>query len=451
MPHVPLHRSSPARGGLRAPAFLLLGALAGLLLLASPRAHAVASFARQTGAACADCHIGSYGPALTPYGMRFKLAGYTDSDGNGRKIPVSGQIVAARSMPARGDSTSQISELDLYLAGRISEHVGGYAKLASNNTGKDKFDTRLTEFDVRFAGSTFKLAGKDARIGVSVNNNPGAQDPIGVLPAASSLGPASAYAGSTSILNSSALSRRTVGTSVYATFDRDWYGELGTYHSMSRSWQDRLGFPVAGDPGKLSDTGYLRLAYMRDFKRHFFSAGFTALSTRQRRPRGTGPSNDIDDLGYDLTYQFLGDREHVLSLSYVNIYERRRYGDPLIGAVDPTRVPLRRGWIRDQSLGLHYAFRQRYGIRVAHMINTGSADPARYVPYGVPDTTSNLISLYWTPFGREDSYTSQANLRLSATWFRFDKFNGASKRVFGTPTTDADDLNQFQLAASVMF
>lgn len=430
---------------------LMLGLIVCLLmLLVSPRAQAVPSFARQTGSACADCHIGSYGPALTPYGMRFKLGGYTDSNGEGIKIPVSAQVTGVHSNPARGETTSRLNEADLYLAGRISDYVGGYVKVASTNTGNDKFDTRLTEMDLRFVTSKFKIGEKNATVGVTVNNNFGAQDPIGVLPAASSLGVPSAYATSNSILNSSPLSRRVLGTSVYGVYDRDWYGELGTYRSMSTSLQDRFGFPVSGDPGRLSDTGYMRLAYMRDFKRHFFSAGVTALSTKQQRPRTGGPTNDVTDLGYDLTYQFLGNREHVVSVAYTNIYERRRYGDPLGG--DPALVPFRRGSVRDQTLSLNYAFRQSYGVLLAHMINTGSADPARYAPYGVPDTTANLISAYWTPFGKEDSFTSIANMRLSATWFRFSKFNGASDNVFGPfAPTNAEDLNQFQVALSLAF
>src|SRR6202000_100090 len=88
-----------------------------LLLFASTSVQAIPAYARQTGAACADCHAGAYGPALTPYGMRFKLGGYTDTDGQGTKIPVAAQITGAHNVPARGDNTTQLSEVDVYLAG----------------------------------------------------------------------------------------------------------------------------------------------------------------------------------------------------------------------------------------------------------------------------------------------------------------------------------------------
>jgi hypothetical protein len=40
-------------------------------------AEAVPSFAGQTGAPCAACHVEGFGPQLTPFGMSFKVNGYT--------------------------------------------------------------------------------------------------------------------------------------------------------------------------------------------------------------------------------------------------------------------------------------------------------------------------------------------------------------------------------------
>ncbi|KAB7769396.1 hypothetical protein [Xanthomonas maliensis] len=421
-----------------------------LLLLASTQAQAIPAFARQTGSSCADCHIGSYGPTLTPYGMRFKLSGFTDTDGNGTKIPASGQVTWTHNNPNRGDSTSRLSEADLYLAGRVNDNIGAYSKIRSNNTGKGKFDTRLDDVDLRFVSKPFQLAGKDAMLGVSVNNNPGISDPVHVLPNASTLTPAST-GGASSVLSSSSLSNRVIGASVYGLYDRNWYGEVGSYSALSPSMQDRFGWPVNGDPGKLSDTGYARLAYMKDLKRQFFSVGLTALTT-DRQPRAGGPSDTLTDLGYDVTYEFLGNREHTLALSYVNVYERRRYGNPLTPS-DPTLPTLTHGSVRDQTISMKYAFKQSYGVLAAHMINSGSFDAARYLPYGIPDTTSNLILVYWTPFGKDGTYTSIANLRLSAGWFRFDKFNGATSNVFGggNPITNPRDLDSFSLSVNLAF
>ncbi len=57
------------RGGLAA------GAVAAVSFAGTPSAHAVPSYARQTGQPCATCHTAF--PELTPYGRQFKLTGYT--------------------------------------------------------------------------------------------------------------------------------------------------------------------------------------------------------------------------------------------------------------------------------------------------------------------------------------------------------------------------------------
>ena len=58
-------------------------AVLGLLLTAGESAKAVPAFAAQTGEPCTACHIGAFGPQLTPYGRAFKIGGYTQAGGQG--------------------------------------------------------------------------------------------------------------------------------------------------------------------------------------------------------------------------------------------------------------------------------------------------------------------------------------------------------------------------------
>ena len=52
--------------------------LIGAASLTSTRpARAVPAFAQQTGHPCKSCHVGGFGPELTPHGREFKLSGYT--------------------------------------------------------------------------------------------------------------------------------------------------------------------------------------------------------------------------------------------------------------------------------------------------------------------------------------------------------------------------------------
>ena len=440
-------RQARGRGiaGLLWSSVLLLSAAVGLPAQATP------VFARQTGSACADCHTAAYGPALTPYGMRFKINGFTDTNGEGFKLPLAAQLIGQYTNPSRGDSSTNLTEADLFLAGRLTDHVGGFVKVETDRTGAGDYNTKLSNVDLRYVLKDLQVGGRDLTIGVSVNNNPSFTDPVGVLPAPSYLGPPGATG---TLLNSSSPSapaNRVIGATVYGFYDTQWYGEIGSYRSLSTSQQDDLGYSVVGDPGKLSGTAYLRLAWMKDLKRQFFSAGVVALSTQRKLPR-SAPSDDLTDLGYDLSYQFLGNREHIVQLSYVNIYERRHYGStPGV----PGLLAFAHGSAHDQTLSATYIFKQSFGITASHLISTGSRDPVRFPPYGNPDTTSNLLSVFWTPFGKDESFTSIANMKLAATWFRFSKFNGRSSNIFGAPpgapTTDAADLNAFFVSLNVAF
>jgi hypothetical protein len=71
---------------------IVLGASASML--AVTRAEAVPSFAAQTGQPCTACHIGGFGPQLTPLGRAFKIGGYTQSGGEGlaSMIPLSAMV-----------------------------------------------------------------------------------------------------------------------------------------------------------------------------------------------------------------------------------------------------------------------------------------------------------------------------------------------------------------------
>src|SRR5471030_1504672 len=62
--------------------------------LTATRAAAVPAFAVQTGMACQSCHVGGFGPQLTPFGREFKLQGYTLRT-NDKAIPLSAMVVAS--------------------------------------------------------------------------------------------------------------------------------------------------------------------------------------------------------------------------------------------------------------------------------------------------------------------------------------------------------------------
>src|SRR5690242_5598859 len=80
-----------------APAETALAGAAGLtvLVLAAAPARAVPSFALQTGQECAACHVGAFGPQLTPYGREFKLEGYVESARSGFHLPLAAMAIGS--------------------------------------------------------------------------------------------------------------------------------------------------------------------------------------------------------------------------------------------------------------------------------------------------------------------------------------------------------------------
>jgi len=104
-------------------AFTLVGVVTLLTVGATSPARALPSFARQTGQPCGTCHT-DY-PALTPYGRRFKLLGYTPGGGQFRTTPFSSNAAidaraeydklrayagATAGTPAAGSTTSDDSK-----------------------------------------------------------------------------------------------------------------------------------------------------------------------------------------------------------------------------------------------------------------------------------------------------------------------------------------------------
>ena len=116
-----------------------------LTLLATTSAFAVPSYAEQTGQPCASCHIGGFGPQLTPFGRAFKLSGYTMRT-NDMSIPVSAMAVfsyvhtaadqAEAPAPHYGtNDNGGLDEASVFLAGGIGDHVGGFAQFTYDGVG----------------------------------------------------------------------------------------------------------------------------------------------------------------------------------------------------------------------------------------------------------------------------------------------------------------------------
>lgn len=434
-----------------------LACLLGSLALTVPMAsQAVPSFARQTGQDCASCHVGAYGPHLTPFGVKFKLGGYTDSDGKAGHVPLSAMLVASNTHTDKAldeapegyktNNNTALDEASLFIAGKLVDKLGAFVQITYDGIEKS---TALDQMDLRFAHAT-DLSGKDLILGASLNNNPGVQDPFNTLAVWGFpyTGSAFGFGGpETGSLINGALEQRVLGLSGYAFYDNRWYAELGTYRSLSPTMQSKFGLGREDDPGRLGgDTAYWRLAWFEDHKSQAWSAGLFGLSSSVFPDRASGTqSNRYEDVGIDGQYQWLGTREHIFTLQGSFLRERQRL-NAMVAAGEAERTG---GSLHEFKLNASYYFRQTWGASLGYFRTTGSADT---VLYGgntgfKPDTVGHVVQLDWTPWGKEDSWAAPwANLRLGAQYTSFSKFNGAGHNYDGAGRNAADNNTLFLFA-----
>ena len=435
-------------------------AIAIYVISASMSAQAVPAFARQTGTECVACHVGALGPQLTPFGIAFKLGGYTLSNGKTGQIPLSAMVMsgfthvnAAVDEPDRGlksNNNFKIEQTSIFLAGRWTDHVGSFLQVTRDGVANTN---ALDNMDVRYANGV-KIQGKDLLLGVSVNNNPGVQDPFNTLPAWSFpyITPpqgAGAWAGTgASILIDGGLAQTVLGASAYGLYDQHWYAEVGSYRSWSSAMLVRLGEgrPADTDASKLRGNVYWRLAYMRDAQNYSYSLGLVGLqASLSERAHAALPSNHFSDIGIDGAYRLMGSGTDLMTINGLVVHENSNLDhDVVVGAASGSRVGL-----TSSRLNLSYYWRQTYGATVGYFATTGGSDALRYAGNvnNKPDTKGWVMQTDWTPFGKEDSWMAPyANLRLGVQYWHYDKFNGGTGNVDGNGRHARDNNTLFLFA-----
>ncbi len=421
---------------------LLSGAALLLLALQTGPAQALPSFARQTGEECAACHIGGFGPQLTPHGMRFKLGGYTDTDGNGLKIPLSAMVVGSFTHTAKevdtpdhsGNDKWDVPQASLFLAGRWNDWMGSFIQATTSSDADGTLS--MDNADIRLA-HTVQLAGDDTILGLSFNNNPTVSDPFNTLPAwrfpymSSDI-----IAPMASPLLSGGLSQQVGGVSAYAFWNDSLYAELGGYQALSRGF---LGDVNVDPNNKIDGTApYWRLAYTQDRHRDAWSLGVFGMNADVIPNFKGGRTDNRDDIGVDASYEFLGNRKNIFTLNTSYIHEHNK-----LAATDPgDKANLNRF-----DLAASYYYDQSYGLSLGLFDINGTTNHALYPNShdglgsrsGSPDSRGYILQADWTPFGKEGDQT-WANLRLGLQYTGYTKFNGASNNYDGAKR-DAGDNN----------
>ena len=310
-------------------------AVAAILLtieLTSP-AQALPSFARQTGQPCGTCHTDF--PALTPFGRRFKLLGYTTGGGPYRTTPwasqggrdaraeydkMMGYVKTLPTAPAPSDADKEyvppvsmmavvglthtqanlgdligappdpysqnnnvvLSPFSAFWGGAITDNIGAFAQVTYNAIGPgpsgDPFDRHTWTWDntdVRYA-NTAHFGPLDIVYGITANNNPTVQDLWNTTPAWSFPYAVSNVFGpqnpGTTI--EGAFAAHVAGVGAYTMINDLLYLEFTGYKTLPFNTQNNLGTDPFGAPGQLGNIApYWRVAIEPHWGRNTFMLG----------------------------------------------------------------------------------------------------------------------------------------------------------------------------------
>lgn len=438
----------------RRESFVQIAALAvfAIAILHSASAHAVPAFAVQTGQPCKQCHIGAFGPQLTPFGRQFKLNGYTLRAGDAFTPPISGMAIASyvhtqadQPPPTSHFGTNDNSTLDeaaIFLAGGYG-HLGGFAEITYEG-----IDHKWTwdNLDLRAIDHT-TLFGHDVTLGLSLNNSPTVQDVWATLPTwgfpftDSDLMPGPDVA----TLISDALAQNVVGVSGYAWWDDHLYTEVGVYESLGRDFLGNVGV----DPDETSeiDNGapYVRLAWQEDMGEQNFELGAFGLFANlfPGRDHSTGKTDHFSDLGLDASYQYTGTGENIFTVNARYTHESQN-----LAATQALGGTLNRDLNLDElNLNASYYYKNTVGFSAGAFRITGDRDPLLFADNRTfsPDSSGFIFQADVTPFGGEDApFNKRLNLRVGLQYVVFTRFNGATSNFDGLGH-NASDNNTLRL------
>ena len=407
--------------------------------LGTRQALAVPSFAIQTGQPCASCHIGAFGPQLTPQGRDFKLHGYVGGDGKDHGLPLAFTTQTSfthTDVPRAGGAAPGFKPNDniafdsaaIYYAGRIAPDLGGFIKFRYNG---EKQEAQLGSVDIRHAreGQFFD---KDFLWGITVNNSPTVQDPWNSTPAwgfpytRSALAPGPV---ATPLVNGR-LSQRVAGVGVYTLWNDLLYWEADVYKGLDAAALKTEGqVPIDGTDHTTTFMPYARLALIRDWQNHHAELGAFALSadTVPGRNQTFGLSTHQDDVAADATYQYISDPTKVTS-DRLSAHASYIHETATLGALSARLI----GALFDHSLDttrfdISYSFAATVTPSIQYFRTTGTADVKYWsTPNGSPNSDGMIFEVAYVPWGKPDSPFPNVNVRLTAQYVSYFSFNGTT-------------------------
>lgn len=423
--------------------------------LLAQQAQAVPSFARQTGLACNACH--TIAPQLNAFGRFFKLHGYVLgseklSGGNSQLSidkfpPLSVMVILSDTQTSKAQPDTTIpgasaqngsvafpQQLSVFYAGAISEHMGAFSQITYAQPA-DHFSIDNT--DIRYARDV-NWDSHSLVWGVTLNNNPTVQDVWNSTPAWSfpfiSSGAAPRPAASPQLAGN--LAQNVAGGGLYGWMDNTWYGELTLY----RSSQAGVAQPYDSNASAVLSgyAPYLRLAWEHawagDTGQNDLELGLIGLSVRKFPGGGhalSGSTDDFRDTGVDAQYQYVTSTDS-FALHGLYVHEQQD-----LNASSQLRLSAPSDHLNYWNLNANYYWDGAYGPTLGYFNTQGNADPLLYAPApligsatGSPNSSGWVAQWTWLP---------ALNVQVTAQYFLYNKFNGASANYDGSGRNASDN------------
>jgi hypothetical protein len=424
---------------------LRLFAIAYLALCLS-YAHAVPSFARQTGMSCNVCHTSP--PELTSFGREFKLQGYvlsdaTDKDKVGtatdllltRRIPLSVMLLLSNTSYQANQPASQNNsagfpqQLSIFLAGGFASHFGGMAQVTYTHVD-DKFGMDNT--DLRYANQG-KLGGKDWEYGITLNNNPTVEDVWNSTPAWGFpwISTASGVSPIASPLINGGLGQDVAGVGGYSFWNDHLYTDITLY----RSEHAGASTPVTGSGQTYNISGvapYWRAAWQQSWGSNYLEVGTYGIYANSFPGAVSGPEDRYVDPSFDFQYERpFG--SNLLDVHGTYIHEKSNLGATFLAGGASTKS----NHLNMFKLDSTYHWGTKYTATGALFSTTGNGDALLYAPAaltgsnnGKPDTSGYIAQFAFWP---------QQNIDLDVNYSGYFKFNGASRNYDGASRNASDN------------
>ena len=429
-----------------------------LLGLFQAKAHAVPSYARQTGYTCNVCHRNP--PELTAIGRDFKLKGYglpgmalSDRIGNDKdlsltkNIPISAMVLLSNTSfqatqpDTQNNAAGFPQQLSVFLAGSFAPHFGGFAQVTYTHSD-DHFG--MDNADFRFANHGM-LGKTDVDYGVTVNNNPTVQDLWNSTPAwgfpwissPSAVGPIA------SPLINGGLATDVAGAGGYAMWANHFYTEATVY----RSEHAGASTPITGEDAGFNISGvapYWRAAWQQAWGSNYLMVGTYGIYMNSFPGAVSGTKDRYVDSAFDFQYQRQVRENDEFDMHGTYIYENSN----LAATLENEGADLADHHLNMFKLDALYHWTSRFSVAGQFFSVGGTADPTLYA--AAPLTGSNNGSPGSNGYIAQFAYWPVQNINLNLNYAGYTKFNGASTNYDGA-NRNASDNGTVYLALWVTF